>query len=140
MPTEPTRRTLTHGGIAAILAIAAFALIAPGARATSSLPYRAFGSNLDAGQVVQAYDGSAAVGRTTADTRGNWILDIPATAAAEGDTISFTLDGEKTAATVTFQPGHFSRPPGVALRPGRSVVHPAPTPWTPAAPRRAPHR
>jgi len=122
------RRALAPLALAAALLLSAFAATTSVAHAGPPLPYRAFGSDLDAGQVVESYNGVALVGRTVADRRGNWIIDIWPAGARDGDRITFTLDGARTGAAITFRAGNFSPPPGVSLRPARP---------TPAAPARA---
>jgi hypothetical protein len=118
------RRTIPHAlaplALAAALLLSAFAATTSVVHAGPPLPYRAFGSGLDAGQVIEAYNGVALVGRTVADRRGNWIIDVWPAGARNGDRITFTLDGARTGAAITFRAGHFSPPPGVSLRPGRA--------------------
>lgn len=88
--------------------------VAP-AFAQAALPYKAYGTSLKPGQVVEAFDGSVSVGKTSVDADGNWVLDIQPGAAAANDVISFTLDGQPTATTVVFASGQFTPPPGLTL-------------------------
>ena len=79
------------------------------------LPYQAYGAGLVAGQQVLALNHGATVASATVDAEGNWVLNIPAGSAVDGDVISFTLNGSAVAQTTVFQPGGFVQPPGLAL-------------------------
>ena len=110
-------RKITAAGVAAaLMAVLVGSLLASSAMAQPALPYKAYGSGLKAGQVVQALKGtSTEVARATVDANGNWSMDIAADKAAPGDVIRFTLDGAPTNQAVTFQNGQFPLPPGIAL-------------------------
>jgi hypothetical protein len=130
-----------RAGATTLLSVLLLALTSAPAPAASPLPYRAFGSGLDAGQLVEAYNGTTVVGRVIADHYGDWILDIAPSEAVDGDTITFSLDGARSKTSIVFHSGHFSPPPGIALRPGRTVVHPAPAaPSRSTPPRSVPPR
>lgn len=90
-------------------------LIATPSFAQAALPYKAYGTSLQPGQTVEAFNGTTSVGRTTADATGNWVLDIQATSAVANDTITFTLDGKPTGASIVFTAGQFSTAPGLTL-------------------------
>ena len=101
-------------------------LIATPAFAQTALPYKAYGTSLQPGQTVEAFNGTTSVGRTTADATGNWVLDIQATSAVADDTITFTLDGKPTRTSIVFTAGQFSAAPGLMLVAG--TAPPATTP------------
>lgn len=119
----------------ALAAVAALALLvtAFGARSAyaDDLPFKAFGSGLKAGQTVEAHGKGGPAGKGTADAAGNWIVEVPATKAANGDRISFTIDGKAAKESVTFQSGQFTPVPGIALT---LAPEGAATPTPPAAP------
>ena len=99
------------------MAAVMFGAIASTVSAQAALPYKAYGSGMKAGAKVEAFKGTAVVGTATVDAAGNWSIDIqPGGTAnvANGDAISFKLDGANTAQTVTFQPA--SSPPLRVLR------------------------
>ena len=85
---------------------------------TDLLPFQAYGSGLLAGAQIQAMNYGTAIATATVDAGGNWVLDIPALAAATGDVISFSVNGAMTSQSVTFAPGGFVLPPGLALTAG----------------------
>ena len=61
---------------------------------------------------------SASVGTATVDASGNWSIDIQAGGTANvanGDKVTFTLDGKAANESVTFQAGQFPAPPGIKL-------------------------
>jgi len=124
-----SRKLPVAGLSAVIMAVLAGALFASTALAQPALPFKAYGSGLKAGQVVQALKGTAEVARATVDASGNWSMDIPADKANPGDAIAFTLDGARTNQTITFQNGQFVPPPGLALTlaaPGTGTPTPGP--------------
>ena len=103
-------------GIAAVAALMLMSAIAvTTAQAQAALPYKAYGSGLKAGQVVEAFNKTVSVGKATVDANGNWSIDIQPTAAANGDVISFKIDTLAAGQTVVFQSGQFPAPPGIAL-------------------------
>jgi hypothetical protein len=102
-------------GIAAVAALMLMSFVASSASAQAALPFKAFGSGLKAGQVVEAFKGTTSVGKATVDAGGNWQIDIQPTSAANGDVISFKINGATAVQTVTFQSGQFTPPPGLAL-------------------------
>ncbi len=79
------------------------------------LPYQAYGVGLTPGKVVVAYDHGTAVGNATVDASGNWVFNIPASAATNGDTLTFTVGGQAANETAVFQAGQFALPPGITL-------------------------
>ena len=107
--------------VAALMLMSAIAVTTASAQA--ALPYKAYGAGLKAGQVVEAWNNTVSVrtgratsvGKATANASGQWSIDIQPTAAANGDVISFKIDGAAAAQTVTFQSGQFPAPPGIAL-------------------------
>lgn len=119
-------------GVAAFAALMLMGTVAVStASAQAALPYKAYGSGLKAGQVVEAFKGTAAVGKATVDASGNWSIDIqPGGTAnvANGDKIGFKLDGRDATQSVTFQGGQFPAPPGLALTvaAGGTTTPPAP--------------
>ena len=81
--------------------------------------------------MVEAFKGTASVGKATVNATGDWSLDIqPAgtAAVANGDAITFKLDGASVTQTVTFQGGQFPAPPGLALTVGAAPATAAPAP------------
>jgi len=115
-------------GVAAVAALVLMSTIVSSASAQAALPFKAFGSGLKAGAVVEAFKGTTSVGKATVDAGGNWQIDIQPTAAANGDVISFKLDGATAVQTVTFQSGQFTPPPGLALTVAAGGAAPAPAP------------
>ncbi len=122
-------------GVAAVAALMLMSTVALStASAQAALPYKAYGSGLKAAQVVEAHKGTASVGKATVDASGNWSIDIqPGGTAnvANGDAITFKLDGANVTQTVTFQGGQFPAPPGLALT---VAAGGAAAPATPPAP------
>ena len=106
-------------GAAAVAALMLMSTVALStASAQAALPYKAYGTGLKAGQVVEALKGTASVGKATVDASGNWSIDIQTAGAANvanGDKISFTLDAKAVNESVTFQGGQFPAPPGLVL-------------------------
>ena len=117
-------------GAAAITALFLMSTVALStASAQAALPYKAYGSGLTAGVVVEALKGTASVGKATVDAAGNWSIDIqPGGAAnvANGDKITFTVGGTTANESVTFQSGQFSVAPGLKLTPAAATATPAP--------------
>lgn len=126
-----SRRLSVASLSAVMMTVLAGALVASTAFAQPALPFKAYGSGLQAGQVVTAVKGTTEVGRATVDASGNWSIDIPASAANPGDAIGFNLDGQRTNQTITFQSGQFVPPPGLNLTlaaPGTGTGTPTPGP------------
>ena len=125
-------RKIAMVGVAAFAALMLMGTVAMStASAQAALPYKAYGSGLKAGQVVEAFKGTASVGKATVDASGNWSIDIQAGGAANvanGDKITLKLDGKDAAQSVTFQGGQFPAPPGLALTvaAGGTTTPPAP--------------
>lgn len=91
----------------------------------AGLPYQAFGAGLKAGQSVEAFDNGVSVGKVSVDASGNWVLQIPADRATNGDVITFRVDGALAKETVTFQSGGFPPPPGLTFTLAPAVIPPA---------------
>src|SRR3954470_1573668 len=75
-------------------------------------PFTTYGSRLNAGDKIEAFDGGRSCGTATADLNGNWILQISSSAQcnpATGDKITFTLNGAATSASETYKPGGASK-------------------------------
>jgi len=118
-------------GAAAITALFLMSTVALStASAQAALPYKAYGSGLTAGVVVEALKGTASVGKATVDAAGNWSIDIAGGGAANvanGDKITFTVGGAAANESVTFQGGQFSAAPGMKLTPAAAgAAAPAP--------------
>jgi len=125
-------RKIAMVGAAAVAALMLVSSVAIStASAQAALPYKAYGSGLKAAAKVEAFKGTASVGTATVDAAGNWSIDIQAGGTANvanGDAISFKLDGATTAQTVTFQGGQFPAPPGLALTVAAGGTTTPPTP------------
>ena len=130
----------------ASLVAAAIAVALIGATVTArnayadDLPYKAFGSGLKAGQSVEAFAKGVSVAKATVDTAGNWVMEIAATKASNGDKVTFAIDGKAAKESVTFTSGQFTPVPGVALTlapEGTPLPTPAATPAV-AAPQTGP--
>ncbi len=71
-------------------------------------PFRAYGTGLSAGDTVTASVNGVDCGSATADSGGNWLLDITADAACApttGDTIDFALNGSAVSETASWESG-----------------------------------
>ena len=114
-------RRLAAGLTLAVLI--AGATFGPGSRASAqaALPYVAYGVGLERGQVVEALAHGTAVGRATADGAGRWKMTIEPGPVANGDEMTFTVDGVETGKTVEFHAGRFPAPPGIALAAAKVV-------------------
>ena len=123
-------------GAAAVAALLVMSVVASTASAQAALPFKAFGAGLKAGAAVEAFKGTVSVGKATANATGQWQIDIqPGTAAgtaANGDVISFKVDGVNQAQTITFQSGQFTPVPGLTLTAAAAAPAPAPAPAAPA--------
>ena len=111
--------TAASGSTTAYAVVAALVLLlavsAPSPARADPLPFLADGVGLRPGQVVEAFNKGVSVGTTTVDASGNWSISIPASAAADGDRIAFTLDGKVTREGVTFRSGQFIPGRGLPL-------------------------
>jgi len=79
-------------------------------------PFKAYGAGLSAGSVVSAFKGNFQVGQAVVNAAGNWDMNISGGGAANlqnGDTVTFNVDGQTAAETVTFNAGQFVPPPGL---------------------------
>jgi hypothetical protein len=97
------RKMAVPFGIAAV-ALMLFATVA----AAQVPPFTVYGTGLKAGDTVEAFDGAKSCGTATADASGNWQMQIASNAAcspAEGDAITFTLNGAATTASETYKAG-----------------------------------
>jgi len=116
-------------GAAAVAALMLMSTVALStASAQAALPYKAYGSGLTTAKSVEAFKGTTSVGKSDV-TAGNWSIDIqPGGAAnvANGDKITFTIDGKAATQSVTFQGGQFPAPPGLALTVAAGGTTPAP--------------
>ena len=116
-------------GAAAVAALMLMSTVALStASAQAALPYKAYGSGLTTVKLVEALKGTAVVGKADV-AAGNWSIDIqPGGTAnvANGDKITFRIDGKEAAQSVTFQGGQFPAPPGLALTAGTGGTTPAP--------------
>lgn len=123
------RRRLTAGLVIAVALIAVSGLVTvPRVSAQAALPFVAYGTGLQPGQVVEAQVREATVARATVDARGNWRVQVDPRDARDGDAITFMLDGATTGQSVTFRSGHVTPPPGIALTSGTAGPRAAPTP------------
>ncbi len=111
-----SRATLVMAAIVAAVLVSALAQSTASAQA--ALPYKAYGSGLKSAQVVEAFKGTTSVGKAAVDASGNWSIDIQSGGAsnvANGDKITFKLDGRDVTQSFTFQGGQFPAPPGLVL-------------------------
>lgn len=108
------KHSFARAATGAAVAAAALLLVAlaPGLGATAhaqQAPYTAYGTGLQAGQVVAVYDGSTECGSVTVDANGDWLIRIASDAPCSpqtGDTLTFMLDGQATTASgETWRPG-----------------------------------
>ncbi len=109
-------RFLSLGLVAAAI-FGALALNASPAQAQLP-PFKAFGAGLKSGDVVSAMKGSTEVGKATANASGNWDMDIQSAgvaAVANGDKITFSVNGRVANETATFNVGQFTPPPGLVF-------------------------
>lgn len=100
-------RKMTGLGSGIALAALVFGALAATASAQEP-PFTAYGQGLEQGDTVAASVGGEECGSTTADADGNWILQISGSdpcSPQAGDEITFTLNGDATTATETFQAG-----------------------------------
>ena len=123
-------RKISLVGAAAVAALMLMSTVALStASAQAALPYKAYGAGLTTVTTVEAWKGTTSVGKATV-AAGNWSIDIqPGGTAnvANGDKITFTIDGKAANESVTFQSGQFPAPPGLAL----TVAAGGTTPATP---------
>ena len=126
----------------AVLGVVAVAILATTALSTSSveaqtIPFKAWGSGRASGDVIKAFKGTAEVGTVTVGSTGQWEINIflgGSANVANGDRITFTVDGRAAAETVTYFSGLFSTPPGLVLMLPPAATPPlAPTPPPAAA-------
>ena len=135
--------TQTHMPIrSTVLALVAFAMLAaalyaPEPTQAQTLPYKAWGSGRVSGEVIRALKGSTQVGQVIVTGAGSWEINIflgGEANVANGDRITFTVDGRAAAETVTYFSGLFSTPPGLVLMLPPAATPPlAPTPPPAAA-------
>lgn len=110
-----------------------------------SPPFTAYGAaanSITAGDTVEAFIGGVSCGSATADSNGEWVLEVGESAAcapSAGDTISFTLNGAAVDETATWSAGGVptdvangltltvsSAPPAATMTPAPTT--PVPTP------------
>ena len=140
MPITPTRtRTAVRAvvlGLAALAMLAAATLSTSTVEAQTTLPFKAWGSGRAAGDVIKAFKGSTEVGATTVGAAGQWEINIflgGGANVANGDTITFTVNGTAAKETVAFVSGQFAPVPGLVFTLA-SAATPTPTATaTPAA-------
>ncbi len=101
-------------------------------------PFSAYGMGLQSGDTVVAQINGKTCGQATADASGQWLLQIPSTAPCspqDGDTITFTLNGQPTSATVQWKAGGAPSnvAQGIALTASAGGTATATTTSTPAA-------
>jgi hypothetical protein len=94
-------------------------------------PFTAYGSGQTAGDTVEAWNGTVSCGSATVDADGNWLLQIGSDAPcapAEGDAITFTLNGAATDASETYKAGGAPADvaAGITLTATGDVMAPAP--------------
>ena len=109
-------RFLSLGLVAAAI-LGAVALSASPAQAQVP-PFKAFGAGLKAGDMVSAMKGSTEVGKATANASGNWDMDIQSgggASVANGDKITFSVNGKVANESATFGVGLFTPPPGLTF-------------------------
>ncbi len=97
------RKMAVPFGVAAV-ALMMFATIA----SAQVPPMTVYGVGLKAGDKVEVFDGAKSCGTATADASGQWQLQIASNATcspADGDTLTFTLNGAPTTAKETYKAG-----------------------------------
>src|SRR5690606_31048347 len=100
-------RKMAALGTAMAVAAVLFGAFAASASAQTP-PFTAYGTGLEAGDVVTATIDGDACGEATADADGNWLIYVEAggdCAPVEGDTINFAVNGQAAAETATYSPG-----------------------------------
>ena len=112
---------------AAIVAALLLVSVTVSSAGAQALPFKAYGSGLRSGAVVEAFNGTVAVGRTVVDVNGNWQIDLMQPATRNGDVVRFRLDGLLTAQSITFSGGMFVPVPGLLLTVPAGTL-PVPTP------------
>jgi hypothetical protein len=103
-----SRAHATPDGYRASLAIAFDAESGDDIAAFQSAPFTAYGSDACASSTVEAFVKGKSCGSVVADGNGRWLMQIGDSSPCspqKGDTITFTLDGQATAATETYAPG-----------------------------------
>ena len=100
---------------AAIVAALLLVSVTVSSAGAQALPFKAYGSGLRVGAVVEAFNGTVSVGRTVVDANGNWQIDLMQPATQNGDVVRFRLDGLLTAQSITFLGGMFVPVPGLVL-------------------------
>lgn len=121
------RALLTAASLALVLS-----LFASGAARAQFLPAVFYGTGLQPGQTVDAYVYDKFCGSTTANDRGEWLLQIPAGAQCgptDGAPVTFTVDRQVMTSDppATWQSGGIpagSIPTGYTLTPGNGVTLP----------------
>ena len=96
------------GGLGAVLAIALGLLVASVSAVSAQGPFTAYGIGHHDGDVIEASIGGVACASTTVDSDGNGILQIDSSAAcgpSEGDTISFSHNGDSAEETAEWTAG-----------------------------------
>jgi hypothetical protein len=95
-------------------------------------PPGTFYGTASAGDEVEAWVGTASCGTATAGSDGFWMMQIAEDAAcspSDGDTVSFTLNGDATNETESWKPG--GGPADAAGGVSLTLAAMAPTPATP---------
>jgi hypothetical protein len=101
--------------VAVIIATLLMVSVTAASAGAQALPFKAYGSGLRPGAVVEAFNGSVSAGRAVVDGNGNWQIDLLQPVTRNGDVVRFHLDGLLTAQTITFSGGMFVPVPGLVL-------------------------
>jgi len=116
LTTRSTSRAVLLGALA--LAMLATATFSTSTVEAQTIPFKAWGSGRTSGDVIKAFKGASEVGAVTVGSTGQWEINIflgGGANVANGDTITFTVNGTAAKETVAFASGQFAPVPGLVF-------------------------